>query len=343
MFKVKYKTKNIFTYFVIISIIFISFVSVFPYSSAVSLIVQSSSTWGGSNVVQVTLPLKTTIGNTLLAFAEDNGGSCSISTSDNNSNTWHALKGIFETSGCETVVSLYLNVTTSQALQVQFACTCSGATMSGQVYELSGNKWHFSFANGTSTNVSACGCKTITNLTGIYGMILFGAGANPNSNTFTPTSGQWSLTTANNAHQFIEYYESPNPSISTNFLVNSASGSDLHYWAELGLLANSGNNIITTTYTQTITGWVFPNFIDGTGNISWFYMLGIMLFPVGFIAEIAYKQNNGALNLDSKSPIFLTLVSLFIGSLIGTFTNFIPVVFVFLLGIILALYIWRGS
>jgi len=100
------------------------------------------------------------------------------------------------------------------------------------------------------------------------------------------------------------------------------------------------NVVITVTYTETITGWVFPNFINGTNNYSWFYGMLILFAPLGFVDLLFFTQKRIPITKDSL--VFISLVSLFIGAMLGVMTNFLPLVTPFIFGTIFIIYLWRG-
>lgn len=331
--------------FLLIGIIFFSaFVSILPLhiSNASSGIIVQTSFSTSYLQTSLTMSKPITSGNTLVVFVTGWSSTyVSASISDTRSNAFTSISSSTGacTDGAENIYTWYSNITSSGSDTISITTTTNIIQISA--FEIFGeNQWSFAYGSGCGgSSFYTSGINVVSN-----DVVIAQIGSNSVNSAFVNSSGYLSNGISPSGTGAMTEWRIPSSGSLDTAPFTGSIFSPNYPWIELEIA--SKNPIfpsITTTYTQTITGWVFPNFIDGTGNISWFYMLGIMLFPVGFIAEIAYKQNNGILNLDSKSPIFLTLVSLFIGSLIGTFTNFVPIVFPLLTGIILAVYIWRGS
>lgn len=99
--------------------------------------------------------------------------------------------------------------------------------------------------------------------------------------------------------------------------------------------------VISTTYTQTITGWVFPNFVAGDASYSWFLGLIALLGPIAFLDTFLLVGKKTG-KIDSGNMLFLTLAGLFIGSIIGVGLSILPLPSPFIAGVLLVLYLWKG-
>lgn len=96
----------------------------------------------------------------------------------------------------------------------------------------------------------------------------------------------------------------------------------------------------TFTSTQTITGFVVPNFVNGVNSFSWLYFLIIVFVPMGEIIGVM-TVDRGAV-LDRHALIFVFLSLLLVDSIFGVMINLVTVAMPFIFGILFAVYLWRG-
>jgi hypothetical protein len=98
--------------------------------------------------------------------------------------------------------------------------------------------------------------------------------------------------------------------------------------------------ITTFTLTQTITGFVVPNFVNGVNSFSWLYFMIVVFVPMGEIIGVVTMDKRS--NLDRNALIFIFLAMLLLDSIFGVMLNLITVAMPFVFGILFVVYLWKG-
>lgn len=221
-----------------------------------------------------------------------------------------------------------------------------GTAYSGlYVLEVSGiSGGAISTSNGTSNNAAGIQVSSFALKNGITFAMAFPNGVLPCAGgcfTYTLTSGFTEFPSQSGGLNGEEY--ALGQATSPNTLAMTFGGSAYQQEGAISIAFTGCCKLISTTYTQTITGWVFPNFVAGNQNYSWFYGILVLLGPVGFIdsAFVGGKKISSE-NIDSGSLLFLTLIGLLIGSIIGVTLNWLPFAVPFVFAVIFGLYLWKG-
>ena len=350
----------------VIIIIFVSVSSLIPLSNATSpAVIQSAcNSHSSPSISSLSVAFSSTVTKNdklIVAITSEPGGSEIFATiTDSASNSYgshqfddydagHGLNSYFIIGTAASTVS-GLTITASFSPALSEINMCAFEISNANIINGNGSNWLSASANPLvyhSPNIAFTNGPAIIIANFNAGQFGTGCGSeglfsSPYVSAGTGQLGTINIGTNTYLDEFMGYASSVSSSPSSFTYSNSINNPCNDYAPIFSYIVITG--ILSITVTETIVGWVFPNFIDGQNTFSWIYILGIMLFPVAFISELAYQDTRGGgINLDGKSPIFLTLICLFIGSIIGVFVNLIPVLFPFLLGIILAIYIWRGS
>jgi hypothetical protein len=118
-----------------------------------------------------------------------------------------------------------------------------------------------------------------------------------------------------------------------SYCINHATGS-----YNTGVMAAFGPfNIVAT---NTITGFLVPNFVNGQNNFSWLYFLIVVMVPMGEIIGVVTIDRNSV--LDRHAIIFIFLGLLLLDSIFGVMLNVVTVAMPFIFGILFGIYLWRG-
>lgn len=152
------------------------------------------------------------------------------------------------------------------------------------------------------------------------------------SGAFT-TGGSQGVGPANIHCYSASYAQSNSPSSFTMGSGASSSGSEV-------VLIIPYSIPTTITVTNTITGFLVPNFVNGVNSFSWLYFLIIVFVPMGEIIGMM-TVDRGAV-LDRHALIFVFLSLLLVDSIFGVMINLVTVAMPFIFGILFAVYLWRG-
>lgn len=93
--------------------------------------------------------------------------------------------------------------------------------------------------------------------------------------------------------------------------------------------------------TQTITGFLVPNFVNGVNSFSWLYFLIVVFVPMGEIIGLITAESRAV--LDRHSIIFVFLGLLLLDSIFGVMLNVVTVAMPFIFGLLFGIYLWRGK
>ena len=94
--------------------------------------------------------------------------------------------------------------------------------------------------------------------------------------------------------------------------------------------------MVVVTTTSTVTGWVDFNL----ANFSPDWILFVIFMSVGVLFVNTYAVRA---NVDKNAQLIVNIIGFFIGSIFGMLANSVSVAIPFIFGMLLAIYIWRGT
>lgn len=284
-----------------------------------------------SNTTQVTLTQAVCVGSTLVVVgteASGNNQGVSMAISDNTGNSWYNATKVSYPIGVSAspsvyVVIAYANNSLSAADAFSINCAgvpCGGAVFSIAAYELSG--WYYGGSNATCAYAVNAACHVSVSASFVV-------------------SGWSGTAQAMGTITAVGFSSIDNNAGPTSGIITQGDGTYTQAGGTNGaVVAEAGFGLLLVTATNTITGFLVPNYVNNVNSFSWLYFLIVVFLPMGEIVGVITADRRAV--LDRHSLIFIFLGLLLLDSIFGVMLNVVTVTMPFIFGILFGIYLWRG-